>query len=230
MCYNKQSKLLNRKEPKMKMSITRALVELKNLDNKIKQAIQGVHFIGVTTGKDNNKKVFIPSGNDVASAQQLIQGNFDKATQLISNRQRIKAAVVKSNAVTEVKLAGKLLTVAEAIETKTSLPYKELLLTTLVQQANSANTHVSNINNKMNEDIDKALQVVYGNEKGKVQSEMYEQVAEPQRKQKEGAILDPAKIDLKIKSLQDEIQTIKSELDFVLAESNAKTEIEVDIG
>lgn len=40
----------------MKMSITRALVELKNLDNKIKQAIQGVHFIGVTTGKDNNKK------------------------------------------------------------------------------------------------------------------------------------------------------------------------------
>lgn len=212
------------------MSITRALVELKNLDNKIKQAIQGVHFIGVTTGKDNNKKVFIPSGNDVASAQQLIQGNFDKATQLITNRQKIKAAVVKSNAVTEVKLAGKLLTVAEAIETKTSLPYKELLLTTLVQQANSANTHVSNINNKMNEDIDKALQVVYGNEKGKVQSEMYEQVAEPQRKQKEGAILDPAKIDLKIKSLQDEIQTIKSELDFVLAESNAKTEIEVDIG
>ena len=212
------------------MSITRALVELKNLDNKIKQAIQGVHFIGVTTGKDNNKKVFIPSGNDVASAQQLIQGNFDKATQLISNRQKIKAAVVKSNAVTEVKLAGKVLTVAEAIETKTSLPYKELLLTTLVQQANSAHTHVSNINNKMNEDIDKALQVVYGNEKGKVQSEMYEQVAEPQRKQKEGAILDPAKIDLKIKSLQDEIQTIKSELDFVLAESNAKTEIEVDIG
>lgn len=211
------------------MSITRALVELKNLDNKIKQAIQGVHFIGVTTGKDNNKKVFIPSGNDVASAQQLIQGNFDKATQLISNRQKIKAAVVKSNAVTEVRLAGKLLTVAEAIETKTSLPYKELLLTTLVQQANSANTHVTNINNKMNEDIDKALQVVYGNEKGKVQSEMYEQVAEPQRKQKEGAILDPAKIDLKIKSLQDEIQTIKSELDFVLAESNAKTEIEVDI-
>lgn len=213
----------------MKMSITRALVELKNLDNKIKQAIQGVHFIGVTTGKDNNKKVFIPSGNDVASAQQLIQGNFDKATQLIANRQKIKAAVVKSNAVTEVKLAGKVLTVAEAIETKTSLPYKELLLTTLVQQANSAHTHVSNINNKMNEDIDKALQVVYGNEKGKVQSEMYEQVAEPQRKQKEGAILDPAKIDLKIKSLQDEIQTIKSELDFVLAESNAKTEIEVDI-
>lgn len=214
----------------MKMSITRALVELKNLDSKIRQAIQGVHFIGVTTGKDNNKKVFIPHGNDVASAQQLIQGNFDKATQLISNRQKIKAAVVKSNAVTEVKLAGKLLTVAEAIETKTSLPYKELLLTTLVQQANSANAHVSNINNKMNEDIDKALQVVYGNEKGKVQSEMYEQVAEPQRKQKEGAILDPAKIDLKIKSLQDEIQTIKSELDFVLAESNAKTEIEVDIG
>ena len=212
------------------MSITRALVELKNLDSKIRQAIQGVHFIGVTTGKDNNKKVFIPSGNDVASAQQLIQGNFDKATQLISNRQRIKAAVVKSNAVTEVKLDGKVLTVAEAIETKTSLPYKELLLTALVQQANSAHTHVSNINNKMNEDIDKALQVVYGNEKGKVQSEMYEQVAEPQRKQKEGAILDPAKIDLKIKSLQDEIQTIKSELDFVLAESNAKTEIEVDIG
>lgn len=213
----------------MKMSITRALVELKNLDNKIKQAIQGVHFIGVTTGKDNNKKVFIPSGNDVASAQQLIQGNFDKATQLIANRQKIKAAVVKSNAVTEVKLAGKLLTVAEAIETKTSLPYKELLLTTLVQQANSANAHVTNINNKMNEDIDKALQVVYGNEKGKVQSEMYEQVAEPQRKQKEGAILDPAKIDLKIKSLQEEIQTIKSELDFVLAEINAKTEIEVDL-
>ena len=58
---------------------------------------------------------------------------------------------------------------------------------------------------------------------------MYEQVAEPQRKQKEAALLDPCKIDQKIKVLQDEIQTIKSELDFILAESNAKTEIEVDL-
>lgn len=214
----------------MKMSITRALVELKNLDSKIKQAIQGVHFVGVTTGKDNNQKVLIPSGYDTKTAQQLIQGNFDKVNQLISNRQKIKSAVVKSNALTEVHLAGKTLTVAEVIETKTSLPYKEIFLSTLIQQTNVANSNITAINTKLNEDIDRALQVVYGNDKGKVQSEMYEQVAEPQRKQKEAAIFDPAKVDQKIKSLQEEIQTIKSELDFVLAEINAKTEIEVDIG
>lgn len=213
----------------MKMSITRALVELKNLDKKITQATTGVNFVGITVGKDNNKKVHYPQGYDVKSCTEVIQGNFDKVTKLIKNRQQIKSAVVQSNATTNVMLAGKTMTVAEAIETKTSLPYKEQLLNVLIQQVNTANGHIAALNNKLNEDIDKALSVVYGNEKGKVEAEMYEQVAEPQRKQKEAALLDPCKIDQKIKVLQDEIQTIKSELDFILAESNAKTEIEVDL-
>lgn len=213
----------------MKMSITRALVELKNLDKKINQSITGAVFLGVTVGKDNNKKVHLPQGYDVKSCTEEIQGNFDKVTQLIKNRQQIKSAVVQSNATTTVTIAGKTLTVAEAIETKTSLPYKEKLLAALIQQVTSANNQINFLNNKLNEDIDKALSVVYGNEKGKVEAEMYEQVAEPQRKQKEAALLDPYKIDQKIKALQDELQTIKSELDFILAESNAKTEIEVDL-
>lgn len=213
----------------MKMSITRALVELKNLDKKITQANTGVNFVGITVGKDNNKKVHYPQGYDVKSCTEVIQGNFDKVTKLIKNRQQIKSAVVQSNATTNVMISGKTMTVAEAIETKTSLPYKEQLLNVLIQQVNAANSHIAALNSKLNEDIDKALSVVYGNEKGKVEAEMYEQVAEPQRKQKEAVLLDPCKIDQKIKVLQDEIQTIKSELDFILAESNAKTEIEVDM-
>lgn len=210
------------------MSVTRALVELKNLDKKITQAIATSVFVGVTVGKDANKKMHSPSGYDVKTTQENIQSSFDKVNQLIENRQRIKSAVVLSNAATMVDFAGKKMSVAEVIETKTSLPYKENFLGTLMTQTNHAKNMLDILNTKLNEDIDKALAVVYGNDKGKVEAEMFEQVAEPRRKQKEAALFDPAKVDQKVKSLQDEIQTIKSELDFVLAEINAKTEIEVE--
>lgn len=213
----------------MKISVTRALVELKNLDKKITQAIGSGVFLGTTVGTDNQKKMAVTGNQDIEAAKSTIQGNFDRVCALIDNRQKIKAAVVLSNASTQVTLGGKIITVAEAIETKTTLPYKESFLNALKQQFTFCQNQVQTQSTKLEEDIDKMLAVVYGNDKGKIQPEAYAQIAEPRRKERQPAILDPIKIESKIKASQDEIQLIQSELDFVLAESNAKTEIEVDI-
>jgi len=75
--------------------------------------------------------------------------------------------------------------------------------------------------------IETNLATIYGNEKGKVDASMFEAIAKPQREQKEASLIDPIKINDVIKSLEDEISLVETELDFTLSESNAKTEIEV---
>lgn len=56
---------------------------------------------------------------------------------------------------------------------------------------------------------------------------MFEAIAKPQREQKEASLIDPIKINDLIKSLEEEISLVETELDFTLSESNAKTEIEI---
>ena len=62
-----------------------------------------------------------------------------------------------------------------------------------------------------------------------VDESMYNSVAKPQKEQKEAALVDPCDIQSKIKSLQDEIELLETEVDFILSEYNAKTVISVDL-
>ena len=108
-----------------KISVTRALVELKRLDERIGKAISGGLFIARTVGRDTNKKV-VGSSDSVAAVEKRIQGSFDKVTSLITNREKIKSALVMSNATTHVSIMGRNVTVAEAIELKSTVGFARL--------------------------------------------------------------------------------------------------------
>lgn len=211
-----------------KISVTRALAELKKLDEKIDRAISSGTFVSVTVGRDSNKKVY-QNQNSVESVVREIQGSFDQVEQLMSNREKIKAAIVLSNAITKVKISGRELSVAEAIELKRSISSKQNLVAKLKLSYGHFTRIVENLNLQMEQSIDVSLNNIYGNEKGKVESSMYAAVAEPQRAQKEAALLDPKGIVSVIKKLEDEITDVHSELDFILSESNASTIIEVEL-
>ena len=208
------------------MSVTRALAELKRLDERINRAMSEGLFVSVTVGKEDKRKLI--AGNDtVAVATGRIQSTMDSLDSMFKQRAAIKRAIVQSNAVTKVTLGGETLTVAEAIERKKSIEQKRQLVHLMQRQVNNANAQVAQQNAKVEAQIETNLATIYGNDKGKVDAGMFEAIAKPQRDQKEASLLDPLNVVDKIAALQEEISLVDTELDFTLSECNAKTEITV---
>lgn len=211
----------------MKISITRALAELKRLDDRLNRMTtdQSI-FVSVAVGQGDKQKVLGVS-DTVQNVVSQIQSNRDRVNSMIEQRAKIKAAVVASNAATKVKLGSREMTVAEAIELKKSIDVRRNMLTTYRRQVTQANALVAKQNAALEAQIETNLATIYGNEKGKVDASMFEAIAKPQREQKEASLIDPIKINDLIKSLEEDISLVETELDFSLSEINAKTEIEV---
>lgn len=210
----------------VKMSVTRALVELKTLDTQINRAVNQGVFVTVTKGLSDQKVVNDGKCTSVEDATRQIQGSFDKVSELIERRQKIKSAIVKSNANTLVQIAGREMSVAEAIELKTSISNKQEFLTALQRQVGTAVYTVETSNKALDEQINKLLEATFGKDK-KVSEEESKVIIDSQKKTKVLEVLDPFNIQKKIEELNSEIESVTSQLDFILSESNAKTEIEV---
>jgi Mg2+ and Co2+ transporter CorA len=207
------------------MSVTRALAELKRLDDRISKATSDGTFVGVSVGKEAQQKVYNVSGTSVDQLKSKIQSSFDLLESLFKQRAAIKAAVVKSNATTTVKLGAVEVTVAEAIEMKRSVESKRNVLRNLQRQQTLAQSNVAQLNAKLEQDIDSNLKTIYGSDKSKVDASSYELIAKPQKALKEASLIDPVDIVAKIASMEEEISLVDTELDFTLSEVNAKTEI-----
>lgn len=210
------------------MSVTRALVELKRFEERITRAINEGLFVTSTVGLEANRKVN-GLNKTVAETSQMIQGSFDKVDSLIKNRAAVKAAIVKSNAATKVNILNQEMTVAEAIELKSTVNLRSLYLNQIRTQLQRARLTVDAANKALEESIDKLLTTAYGNEKGKVESAQFDAISAPQRRQRQAELLDPVGVESRIEKLQEEISQINSEIDFALSESNARTEIEVEV-
>ena len=209
------------------MSVTRALAELKRLDDRLNRiSTDQSIFVSVAVGQGDKQKVLGVS-DTVQNVVSQIQSNRDRVNSMIEMRAKIKSAVVASNAATKVKLGTREMTVAEAIELKKSIDVKRNMLSTYRRQVIQANALVYSQNATLDAQIETNLATIYGNEKGKVEASMFEAIAKPQREQKEASLIDPIKINDLIKSLEEEISLVETELDFTLSESNAKTEIEI---
>lgn len=106
------------------ITVHKALAELKLLDIRIEKVIaEGVYCVA---NKHSNDKI---GGVPLDDYIKIMQGGYDRATDLINRRKAIKRAVVLSNAVTKVSVAGNEYTVAEAIEMKNhGVEFEKLLL------------------------------------------------------------------------------------------------------
>jgi hypothetical protein len=210
-----------------KISITRALVELKRFDQRIAQALTSGKFVDRTVGRGNKRKV--PFSNaSIADTEAAIRGSYDKVDQLIKNRAAMKSKIVLSNATVNVTVLGTEMTVAEAIELKSSVSSRQHYVNVLRAQLLQNRQVIEVDNAKLQTQIDTSLNSIYGTEKAKIDAAMVAQVADPQRDLLESELLDPVGIEKRIEKLQEEISEIMSEIDFVLSEANARTEIEVD--
>lgn len=203
------------------MTIHRALTTLKSLDGRINKAISDGIF--VIPRKQSEKTVQGMSIEDINSA---IQSSKDKVEALISQREEIKAAVVLSNATTLVKVGEHEMTVAAAIERKSSIEYKKSYLRELTRQYNQSVVRVTHQNDALPDKLESYLANVLGSKEER-KSEEVEAYTDKFMERNRFELIDPLEIRNTIEKLSDEIDEFEVNVDAVLSESNATTIIKI---
>lgn len=210
---------------KTKMTIHRALAELKLIDSRIEKAINVVEPTGLMQlGKSVNgfysKEEF----------EKNVKSKYQSVTDLIDRKNSIKSAIVKANGTTKVNVSGKEMTISDAINFKTVIAVKKDLILQLQRKHNAVKAKFNQENEKINTvalDNAKIMIGKQGDDSVKPNDEDVKNIVEPFVKRNEFHLVDPLKIEETIEQLQIEVDEFEVEVDAVLSEINALTEIEI---
>lgn len=210
-----------------KMTLTRALAELKSLSARVENAINA-DFILVTQGQGDRRRLVSSKGSfTIPDVESRLKSNLQKARDLIDRYTVIKRAVIKANAETTVTVNGETMTIAEAIEKKRSIDMEISLLRNLRQQNYEATKVMESLDSKMNASIEANLNQIYGAERSKIAEDSIKVVSDAKRRELEPSSLNPNNLEDLIEKLGDGISKFQLEVDFCLSEVNAKTTIEI---
>lgn len=212
-----------------KMTIHKALAELKTMDARIAKAIYETPY--VLAVKHSAEKI---NGMTVDNFKDKMRSGYQKATNLIARRDAMKRAVVLSNATTKVKIGDNEYSVAEAIEMKNhGMEFKSDLL----RQMNSAYTAAQNeLVRNGGEALEKraeqyVLAVIAAQPKDSkmsVDSDAMKTLRQTYIDNNTYDLVDPMNIAKVMEKLDAEINEFNAEVDAALSCSNALTVIEFE--
>lgn len=208
-----------------KMTIHKALAELKLLDDRITKAITEATYC--VANKHSNDKI---NGVSLDDYIKSMQGGYDKATDLINRSKAIKRAVTLSNAVTKVTVAGIEYTVAEAIWMKNhGVEFDKLLMAQMKRNYDMAQMCIKQENGKdLEERAEQYVTAIYGQKEGKTNIADIEKVKADFLTANQYELVDPLHVLGKIEGLEKSINDFMAEVDSTLSVSNALTEIEIE--
>ena len=206
-----------------RITVTAGLVDLKTYDSRIMKAIDDGGFIGAKK-KQSDKVGHLNVNNFIDNAKS----NYQSVIDLISNRAKLKSAIVQSNATTTVEIGGVTYTVAQVIERKSSIEYDKKLLESLKQQYKKATDTVLKENIKADSKVDMMLTTYFGKDTDKkINENDIKIIADQIMGQNEWELIDPLDLYSKIEKLEEDISTFEANVDKELTISNSTTFIEV---
>lgn len=210
---------------KQKMTIHRALAELKLIDSRIDKAINVVEPTGLMQ-KDKLVNGFYVKDD----FEKDVKAKYQSVTDLIDRKNKIKSAIVKANGSTDVTIGGKTMTIADAINFKTVIAVKKNLIDTLKKKHNSVKAKFNSENEKINNVALENAKIMIGkqgDDRVKPNDEDVKNIVEPFVKRNEFHLIDPLKVEELTEKLQNEVDEFEVEVDAVLSEINSLTEIEI---
>lgn len=209
---------------KEKMTIHKALAELKVLDKRIVDAMSDAIF--VANKKNNQEKVY---GQTPDAFNKSAFVAYDKISDLIKRRNAIKSAINVSNAATKVEIGGVSYTVVEAIDKKNhGMEFYVELRDYIVNQWNRAKIEMEKNNSQLQAKAEKFTTDMMGGKENAVKGEDYDACVNTYIKSNSVEMLDPIGIEKKIAELDDMINSFMPEVDAALSVSNALTTIEIE--
>ena len=210
---------------KEKLTVHKALSELKILNNRIQREIDDIQFVLVN--KRSNQKI---NGAPVKEYMEQTKEKYQSVTTLINRRNAIKRAVTRSNAVTTVDINGTEYTVAEAIDMKAvGVNHLRQLLQRMEYQFKQAQNQAERENgDRLDNRVDEYMRSLYQNTDLKNMTDELKKVRENFITAQTVEILDPVKVTDEITKLRDKIDAFMSEVDSALSVSNALTTVIVE--
>lgn len=199
------------------MSITQALAELKLLDKRLSKQIDNITWADVST---------VSKPVDAEKLKAKTQAEFQSYMDLVKRRDTIKRAIVLSNASTRVKIASWEGTVAEAIEHKKSIQYKQNLLEVMKTQLLQAKAEFESQKSAVDMRLERLLQSELGKDV-KTNPETITALSNSFRGNNKVELIDPLDLSAKISTLENEVDAFETNVDWVLSEANGRTMISV---
>lgn len=206
----------------MAITITEALVKLKMFDKRINDAVSRLD-VGHVLNKSRSAP---PNAKSDAEFLQNFDAGLQSVQALIANRNAIKGAIVLSNAQTKVKIGNVEMTVADAIERKTSVKHDKLLLQKLESTHASLNQQYTVALAKLEKDADEYVQKTFGG----VDKANAEEVAKSRQSWlalQQLRLVASDKIPDVVKAMRENIENFESNVDVALSVSNSTTHINV---
>lgn len=207
------------------MTVHKALCELKMLDKRINESIMTAEFC--RANKHSNVKI---DGWTIEEYEAAAVSKYQSTMDMIIRRDAIKRAVVASNAVTEVTIGGNRYTVADAVELRRhGLSYRRTLLQAMTLQLKRVRSTIEQKNGEeLTRAADKMVEVYYGRQTDvKAITEEMKATREKFIEDNTYELLDPIRVENRIRELDKEITAFETEVDSALSVSNAVTEITV---
>ena len=212
-----------------KMTVHKALAELKTMDDRISKAISSTTF--VLAAKHSAEKI---NGVKVNDFKDKMRSGYQKVTDLIKRRDAMKRAVVLSNAVTKVQIGDKSLTVAEAIEAKNhGMEFKSELLNAMSRAYTQAQSELTRnggeaLEKKAEQYVLAVIAAQPKDSKMSVDSDAMKALRQTYIENNTYDLIDPLDIAKVMETLDAEINEFNAEVDAALSCSNALTVIEFE--
>lgn len=201
------------------ISITRALAQVKSLTDRIQRGTNGNAFIAISVGGKHQ------SGKSIQEVELGLKAALQSVEDLVKERNKLKSAIVKSNAVTSVAINGVTMTVAEAIERKSSIALEQNLLNQLAAQQSQAILQVERVNVEVQKATEALLNTAVGKDRQNTEAELAA-ITEPFKRGREAKLIDSNELTATIARMSKDIDAFRLEVDYALSEVNAKTLIE----
>ena len=199
-------------------SITRSLVELKTLDERISRLTSEGLFMSFKTKSKN-------SGFTEDEFSRTAKESFKSLDDMITKRDLIKNLILESNLVARVTVGGREMSVAAAIEFKNTIEYKSRLLEVLKRQRKTVLAEQEAHKIRLQAKIDDNVKIICGKEKP--DAGVIATVTEGITKSDPIEVFDPLKLEELILFMEDQVLDFRANVDFALSESNATTKITI---
>lgn len=204
-----------------KMTLHRVLSELKTLEKRINGGIANLNVVGIKKGD----KFMSATSEDEFTANA--KADIESVEALIKRRHDLKRALIIANATHTVNIGELTMTIAEAIDYKGVIAYKEAEYNRLNRLYRDALSKYETEQRKNEDNLEKFILNMTGKESSKLESYELEAMTKMYNKTNEVKLVDPVNIKTKIDVLRKEIDDFSSEIDAVLSEANATVYVEV---
>ncbi len=206
------------------MNVHEALTELKMLEKRIPAETRAV--VWAIANKHANTVV---NGVKLTEVTDRIKSQYQKVRDLIRRRDAIKRAVVQSNAVTKINVAGAEYTVAEAIDLKNhGMEFLGNLQERMVDDYRRAERSAQVENANLESRADAYMKTMIGNSDTKNMSAENRATRDAFIAAQTMELIDPIGVLTVAAELDEQIGVFMSKVDSALSTSNALTTITVE--